>query len=158
VISAKHWVTTCQHDVVGDLHQPGDLDVSDIGDAAAEVPQHRLDRVEHLTRTGDDHGELAGGDHLGVAADRRCQEVGAARVRGGADHFAGSGGDGRRVGDHPRRGLSGQQTTFAEHDLLEVLRGGGHAEDEVPVGQVDGPATRPPGPRRGVVSSCNRLR
>ena len=61
--------------VVADLDQPGHLAVADVGDAAAERSQQRLDLVERLLGPGHGEGQLARLDDLGVAADRRGEEL-----------------------------------------------------------------------------------
>ena len=76
---------------VSDLHQPRDFTFADVGNAAAEDIQHRFDRLEHLARAGHRDGQLACGDHLRVAADRRGEEIAAVRVRRAADQRAGLG-------------------------------------------------------------------
>src|SRR4029077_13453828 len=87
-----------EHDIVGDLADARELAFAHAGDALRRYHfQHRRNRLAGGLVTGNDGGELAGLDHLGIAAHRRRYELAAELAETVADRSGFLHRDGRAV-------------------------------------------------------------
>jgi hypothetical protein len=85
-------------------------------DGGLRLPERRF-------RTGRDGGQLAGLDHLGVAADRAGDEIGALLLQPLADGGGLLDRDGRAIDYHFRHLAVLGDAVRSEIDLLDVLAG-----------------------------------
>jgi hypothetical protein len=124
--------------VVTDLHEARGLVIADVGDALAERVEQLLGAVERLAWAGDGEGQLAGLDHLRAAA-HRCGQERAAALGGQGPDLRGDRG-GHRGGVDDDLGCRGarEEALLTGRDVLQVLRGGHHHEDDVAVGELRG--------------------
>ena len=122
-----------QHDVVADLRDARQLAVAHIARASAEHVEKRPGVFVGPFRPGGDNGELAGLDHLGVAADRRSKVFDAFLLQHRAQLSRAVERDGRAFDHHAGFRLPGKEL---RHHLLDVVPGGDHAEDDVAAREV----------------------
>ena len=127
-----------EHDVVRDLADAREFAVADIGHAARrEHLDQRHGGLAGRLRAGDDGGELAGLDDLGVAAHRRGDEIGAELLELVADRGGFLDRDGRAI-DHDRRQLAAlaAHAVLAVEHVLHVLAGVDDREQHVDVFEI----------------------
>ena len=128
-----------EHDVVRDLADAREFAVADVGHAGRrEHLDHRHDGLAGGFRAGNDRRQLAGLDHLGVAATpaprrsrRRVLEASCGCRRNPRPRWSSS----RRRSSAACR-CAGDDAVLAEIDLLEVLAGRHDREQHVDAGEV----------------------
>ena len=106
------------HQVDRELHGPSLLSVADMMDRRTDRPDHRLDVVERLARSGDDEAQVSRAHDARVAADGCTQIANRRRLRKGGDARRSVRRDGAHVDEHGVRPRSGDNPS---RHLLECL-------------------------------------
>ena len=127
-----------EHDIVRDLADAREFAVADIGHAARreDLDQRHGDLAGGF-RARHDGGQLAGLDHLGIAAHRRGDEIGVELLELVADLGGFLDRDGRAIDDDRRHlaALAADAVLAVEH-LLHVLAGGDDREQHIDVLEI----------------------